>query len=420
MRVPRQLVAALLILSIGAACAGEAEESPAETSDAVTDRPREARHVDLPEAPPLDQGPPVLRPAVLGHGMVWMDRNILETLGEPDAAAATQSGVIRSRGASIGLDLVDWRTKDAADLLALHQDLAGAIHLAPKQVCDKRIRAGILAAELPALALTFSETRRGLKKLPGCLADFGHVALHLVVPSADEELVAGLAALPDLETLILQISELSDQGIAALGTTTGLRTLDLGGAGSARGLASLESLTSLESLGLFGATLTDEALEHLPNPDGLRRLDLGFTGIGDRGLESLGRCAELRSLGLWHTDISDAGLAALARLKHLVALDLAGTEVGDAGVRALLGHTGLRRLDLTGTRVTDSSLVILAALPALERLDLGGTAVTDRGLLHLAAFPRLRRVNLWGTAVSANAVSALRSCRPEMDIRAVY
>ena len=413
----RQLFFALLIMSLGVACAGEAEESPAEISDAVADCPRAARPPDLPEVPPLDEGPTVLRPAVLGHGMIWLDRNVLETQGEPDAAAATLNGIIRSRGRSIGLDLVDWRTKDAADLLALHRDLAGAIHLTPKQVCNKRVRAGILAGSRAALALTFTETRRGLKKLPGCLADFDSVALHLVVPDADDELVAGLAALPSLETLILQTSELSDEGIAALGRATGLRTLDLGGAGSAQALASLEPLTSLESLGLFGAALTDEALEHLPNPGGLRRMDLGFTGIGDRGLEHLGRCVELRSLGLWHTGVTDAGLVALARLKRLVALDLAGTEVGDAGVRSLRGHTSLRRLDLTKTRVTDSSLAVLAALPALERLDLGGTAVTDRGLLYLAAFPRLRRVDLWGTEVSEDAVNALRSCRPKMDIR---
>ena len=414
----RLLLIALLILSLGAACAEQAEESSVETVDAVADCPREARPVDLPEVPPLDEGPAVLRPAILGHGMVWMDRNILETRGEPDTVAVTLSGIIRSQGASIGLDLVDWRTRDAVDLLALHRDLAGAIHLAPKQVCDKRISAGILTAEPAALALTFTETKRGLKKLPGCLADLGSVALHLVVPDANDELVAGLAALPNLETLILQTSELSDQGIAVLGRSTGLRTLDLGGAGSARCLASLEPLTSLESLGLFGATLTDEALEHLPNSDGLRRLDLGFTGIGDRGLARLGRCVELRSLGLWHTDITDGGLAALAPLGHLVSLDLAGTGVGDAGIRTLREHRGLRRLDLTRTRVTDSSLVILAALPALERLDLGGTAVTDNGLLSLAAFPRLRRVDLWGTEVSMDAVNALRACRPKMDIRA--
>jgi len=371
----------------------------------------------LPEAPPLDADG-VTRYGAVGHALIAMDRNLLETRGAPEGEVVTRLGLIRVGTKVVGLDLLDWRRKDAVDLLRIRRDLARVIHLDAKQVCDGRLREAILKASPDVLSLSFAPGPRVPRKIPACLEALNGVVLHLVVPAADGALVTALSKLDGLETLILRAPDLDAAALEALGGATELRTLDLGAAQvGGEDLAALSTLGSIESLSLFGTLADDHSLEHLPNPQGLRSLDLGFTAVGDAGLTRIAELAELRSLGLWHTGVTDVGLRSLSSLDHLVSLDLAGTEVGDRGVTSLVGHAGLRRVDLTGTQITDVALATLASLPALAVLRLGSTRITAGGLLSLAAYPRLELLDLRGCAVSEGAVEALRLVRPEMDIR---
>ncbi len=371
----------------------------------------------LPALPPLG-GAEVMRYVAVGHALIATDRNFLETRGTPEGFPVTRLGLIRLGTTTVGLDLLDWRRKDALDLLRIRRDLASVIHLDPKQICDRRIREAILDASSEVLSLSFAPGSRIPRKISACLSAIEGVSLHLLVPVADSALVVELSGLVGLETLVLRAPDLDGAAAAAIGRATGLRTLDLGAAQvGGPDLGYLENLESLESLSLFGTLADDQSLEDLPNPEGLRTLDLGFTAVGDEGLKHLAGLDELRTLGLWHTGVTNDGLRSLANLEHLVSLDLAGTQVGDGGITSLVTHSGLRRLDLTGTRITDVGLATLAALPALEVLRLGSTDVSDGGLLSLAAFPRLQLLDLRGCAVSNCAVEALRRVRPEMDIR---
>ena len=377
--------------------------------------PAESR--PLPAAPSLD-AEELVRYAAVGHALIPVKRNLLETLGPPAGQTMTRLGLLRVSGTEVGLDLVDWRRKDALDLLRIRGDLAGVIHLDPKQICDEFLRTGILEATSGELSLSFASGTRIPRRIPACLAALQAPALHLLVPAADSELVADLASLPGLTTLILRAPELDAAAMSALGRASELRTLELGAAQvDGDVLRELSRLEHLESLSLFGTQADDRSLDRLPNSLGLRVLDLGFTGVGDAGMARLAELRELRSLGLWHTGVTDEGLKAVASLEHLVTLDLAGTTISDRGVSTLLALSGLRSLDLTGTRISDVAMGALAGLPGLERLRIGATGVSDGGLLSIAAFPRLRILDLRGCPISQGAVEALRRVRPEMDIR---
>ncbi|MFH1532211.1 MAG: hypothetical protein ABIK09_15910 [Pseudomonadota bacterium] len=422
MRITRLFVLLLATVSCLTACAAEPDDPTGAWYEDVgvqsADPTSALMHAGpLPVAPPLDSEG-VTQYVPVGHALIAVERNLLETRGAPEGDAVTRLGLIRVGTSVVGLDLLDWRRKDAVDLLRIERDLAGVIHLDPKQICDLSLREAILSASPEVLSLSFATGSRIPRKIPACLEALNGVALHLVVPAADGALVTALSKIAGLKTLILRAPDLDEAALKALGGAAGLRTLDLGAAQvGGEALAALQNLESLESLSLFGTLADDHSLEHLPNPHGLRTLDLGFTAVSDAGLARIADLVELRSLGLWHTSVTDDGLQSLRALEHLVSLDLAGTEVGDRGVVSLLGHAGLRRVDLTGTRVTDIALATLAVLPGLEVLRLGSTRVTDGGLLSLAAYPRLELLDLRGCEVSVSAVEALRLVRPEMDIR---
>jgi hypothetical protein len=413
-------VLVLMVLSPG--CGDEPDSAGAAWYEDVRVQTPAPEVEDLPPglldaaAPLPDDGE--IRYAPVGHALLPFGRAVLEGRGDHEGIPVTRMGLIHLDGEDVGLDLVDWRRKDATELLKIRRDIAGVVHLDAKQICDDRLRAAIREASPDVLSLSFAPAPRIPHKSPACLADLGGMPLHLMVPAADGELVAALAGIEGLETLILRSPELDGEALTAIARSPSLRTLDLGAAQvGADGLVRLEGLASLESLSLFGTLADDTSMAHLPNPRGLRSLDLGFTAVGDAGLATVAEITALRVLGLWHTGVTDAGLQLLGALENLTALDLAGTRVGDPGVAHLTALEGLRRLDLTGTAVTDAGLAVLTSLPELEVLRLGGTGITDGGLLALAAFPRLRLLDLRSAAVSRGGVEALRRVRPEMDIR---
>ncbi len=411
------IVGCLLTLS----CGEEIPESGGAWYEDVGGEPEAPAEWNAPLSAHLEAVPVeldgALRYAAVGHALVPVSRGVLEARGVAEGSPLTRLGLIRHGAAEIGLDLVDWRRKDARDLLRIRKDLAGVIHLDPKQICDRRLRAAISEASPDVVSLSFAPGPRIPRKIPACLEALGVVPLHLMVPAADGELVAALAALEGLETLILRAPDLDGVAMDAIGRSRALVTLDLGAAqvgGDA--LERMTGLTALESLSLFGTLVDDASMTHLTKLAGLRSLDLGFTDVGDGGLTRLSQLRELRSLSLWHTKVTDHGLEALSSLDHIVALDLAGTEIGDSGLPYLRAHDHLRRLDLTGTAITDEGLASLATFDTLEVLNIGATRITDASLLSLAAFPRLERLDLRGCAVSRGAVEALRRVRPEMDI----
>lgn len=75
----------------------------------------------------------------------------------------------------------------------------------------------------------------------------------------------------------------------------------------------LEWLPDVRTLDLRGSKVTDAGLTSLRKLPGLRTLDLGALGITDAGLASLGRLEGLRRLDVAGTSVTEEGLLALLR-----------------------------------------------------------------------------------------------------------
>ncbi len=151
-------------------------------------------------------------------------------------------------------------------------------------------------------------------------------------------------------------------------------------------MADLTRLPQLSSLDLSFTDVTDDGLAHLKELTSLSELDLMHTRITDSGLAHLKGLSNLSCLRLGDGFIA-AGLRVEESLKPLFDLP----PITDAGLAHLEGLTNLAELDLSGTEMTDAGLVHLKTLANLRIIDLRGTRVTDAGAKELQrALPRLK------------------------------
>jgi hypothetical protein len=187
-----------------------------------------------------------------------------------------------------------------------------------------------------------------------------------------------------------------------IGRQAALRKLNLGRMAQVddRYLAAIAGLGQLEELILDETNVTDDGLRHLSNLRQLRKLSLyAAHRVSDPGLAHLAALNHLEVLDLSETQAADACGETLAQLGELRRLNLAHTPVGDAVAQRLRGLSQLEYLNLSGTKVTSQGLAHLTELIQLKELYLADTAVDDSGLNHLRRLP-LRLLSLWGTAVT--------------------
>lgn len=159
-----------------------------------------------------------------------------------------------------------------------------------------------------------------------------------------------------LETFHLPSSEVTDEMVAAIADIDWVETMILD-----KGAVSDRSL---------------ETISKLPN---LQHLRLRLSPITDEGLKTISSCQSLWYLNLPHADCTSAGVAELQNLKNLRQLRLGSKQLGNEVTEEIAKLNGLRSVHLIGIPITDDGLEILAAMPHLESLYLDDSAVTEAG-----------------------------------------
>jgi len=101
------------------------------------------------------------------------------------------------------------------------------------------------------------------------------------------------------------------------------------------GFSNLELFPELGTLSLEATQVTDHDLQQLKSVPDLVSLDLDKTAIGDEGLKHVAALTNLEWLELSETRVTDAGIETLLSLKNLKWVDLSETAVTDASVAKL-------------------------------------------------------------------------------------
>ncbi len=215
-------------------------------------------------------------------------------------------------------------------------------------------------------------------------------------PFTDKMLAVLAQLLPDLDTLDLRSTGVSDDGLRALAGMKKLRQLSLPirnefTAFAAKsdctlngsGLVHIGQLTELQTLNCGYADVTDATVKHLTGLKKLEVLDLSLSLITTAVITTLAELPELKTLTLLQTPIDNTALKELAKLKKLQGLDLRKTRVTGQGFAALKDVPGLTFLTFANTPVTDAGLQELAAVKSLRMVDASDTKVTKAGVDNL-------------------------------------
>jgi len=251
-----------------------------------------------------------------------------------------------------------------------------------------------------------------------------------------------LSEMPELTSLDLSLTHITDQGMQELKNLPGVEDLSLYYAEyvTDEGLAAIQGWKNLKRLNLHGSRAGDTALEHISGIVSLESLNVGSTLMTDVGLERLTRLPNLRELTMGGNELGDAGLQALRQMPGLTYLDLSGRQgtdknvwtiaMTDAGLDAVLtlknlrdlrlgcpsigvGIEGARFTEVTVMTVTPKWLEQMKSLAKLQRLALQGCKrIDDDAVRALIAMPALREADLKGTSVTEKGVAAFQAARP--------
>ena len=252
----------------------------------------------------------------------------------------------------------------------------------------------------------------------------------------------GLNALPDLVTLDLSLTHITDQGMQEIKNLRGITELNLYYAEyvTDEGLAAIKDWKKLKRLNVHGTKVGDTGLEHISGVAPLESLNVGSTLMTDVGLERLTMLPNLKELTMGGNELGDAGLQALRQMPALTYLDLSGRQgtdknvwtihMSEVGLEAVLTIKGLRELRLScgsigvgieGAKfgevsvpnVTQKWLERIQTLPKLTKLKLQGcNRINDDSVPTLISMPALHEVDLQGTTVTAKGAAAIRAAKP--------
>ena len=216
-------------------------------------------------------------------------------------------------------------------------------------------------------------------------------SLQIYAPNVTPDAFAGLASLTQLKTLSLGDYPVTDEVLGYAGQVRGLKSFDqtrsaLTPAGF---LKFLNAVESLEQLTLFGDFVEDAALQRVGEMKGMTRLWTDSKAVTPKAWGALAGLTKMKDLNFSKTSLDDDGARAVGGMKGLESLLLNRTAVTDRGLASLAGLTGLRDLGLDGTRVTDAGMANLKGMTELQNLYVGDTDVTAKGL---AVVPRKDRM----------------------------
>jgi hypothetical protein len=245
-------------------------------------------------------------------------------------------------------------------------------------------------------------------------------------PFFTDDHVQAVAQYPNLATLSLNNCwRVTDQALTGhLRGHRRLATLDLSGcAVTDEGLGALPSLNGLKTLLLDSVyELTDVGLRHICRITGLVYLSLSENrNITGKGLEVLRELKSLAVLNLSNcTQLADTDLVHLQSFSpSLTSLDLSDCSAlpGDKGVAAIANLSRLKTLKLSSCgRISGKDLRLIGTrLPELVHLNLSYcNSVEAEGLRHLGLLTRLQTLNLSGCGtLTDRAVAALVARRDD-------
>lgn len=196
----------------------------------------------------------------------------------------------------------------------------------------------------------------------------------------NDERVALLQKLAELEYLQTNLAQVTDEGIKPLALLKSLRNIKFFHPGkefTGSGLAHLASLPQLQSLTVAGSF-----------------------AFNDDGMAGVAKIAGLKEFRTWHAGSTDEGVRKLRELKKLTSLTL-----------------GQRLTYKKPASPSNETIAILAEMRSLETLQIDEARLSLAALSQLKQLPNLKKLNLGGIDMPKDDVGRLERELPMVKIQ---
>lgn len=225
---------------------------------------------------------------------------------------------------------------------------------------------------------------------------------------------AYLEALPRMDKL-KQLSligcVMSAQSLAVLKKCPQLERLELSFVPVEDGIQYLSDVPQLYSLKIENTDLSDLGIMHLKVVSQVRSLTLKSTRITDDGLKVLQNLSELTSITLSATKVRGPGLSNLTKLPKLRRLSFEGRGTTDAWLLAIEPLRGIEWMQLSDTAITGAGLAPLRNWSNVNDIWLKGNRVDDDGIEILSDVNRIRNLHFEETRMTHAGKQKLRETR---------
>lgn len=224
-----------------------------------------------------------------------------------------------------------------------------------------------------------------------------------------------LGTFPRLCSLVLNKVPIDGSGLACLGRLplTELFLVDVPLRTSAT--AHLRQLAHLRTLYLANRAIDDGVFQHIGGMKELSLLSLDNSQVTGTNIQLLdGMCLEMLSLA--GSCVTDMGLSRMFSAETIQTLLIDSTAIGDRGLSEIHRLKHLRWLGARKTSLSDEGIKLLANLPELSYLDVRETNVTEGCIDYLCEAKALGEVCIAGTQIGHAGVKRLYELRPDLKV----
>jgi serine/threonine protein kinase/Leucine-rich repeat (LRR) protein len=234
--------------------------------------------------------------------------------------------------------------------------------------------------------------------------------------SINDALMPEIKQLTRLESIDLEGSAVTDDGLAQLRQVATLDTIELGYLRVAK--ASVDSLRqTFPTAKINWQGPRDRiAAEWVIGLGGTVRIN----ALGGRSISKVADLPENRDFRLEEIHLTNEGpvedsdFGAIKDLGDLKLLNLLGTEVSETALAKMTGCERLQSLAVSGPTITPAALkAITERFPNLERLYVGDSAITGDALSHLTKLSKLKKLSLTGAKLADGDLAPLTTL-PEL------
>lgn len=174
-------------------------------------------------------------------------------------------------------------------------------------------------------------------------------------------------------------------------------------------LAILSGMKRLAVIIVQATDLTDEGMFALSKLNNLHSLHLEYvSGIGNPGYDSIKRFRSLKVLSIAGMKIDSRTIKLLSESDSLVELHISENEKFDSSSLAPLEKSHLSFVSFKNSNVDDRAMEALSRIPSLKTVQINHADITDEGVEHLCKAPQLAYVDVsFNRGVTNRSVDSL-------------